>query len=91
LVTIMQKDLKRLVAYASIVDVAFIVLGFFAFSDQGVTGGVLEMVNHGLTTGAIFFSSVSSGSGGARCKLQRSGRASEACPHPRRGLPRRSS
>jgi NADH-quinone oxidoreductase subunit M len=55
LVTIMQKDLKRLVAYASIVDVAFIVLGFFAFSEQGVTGGVLEMVNHGLTTGAIFF------------------------------------
>jgi NADH-quinone oxidoreductase subunit M len=55
LVTIMQKDLKRLVAYASIVDVAFIVLGFFAFSSQGVTGGVLEMVNHGLTTGAMFF------------------------------------
>jgi NADH-quinone oxidoreductase subunit M len=54
LVTIMQRDLKRLVAYASIVDVAFIVLGFFAFSSQGVTGGVLEMVNHGLTTGAIF-------------------------------------
>jgi len=55
LVTIMQKDLKRLVAYASIVDVAFIVLGVFAFSSQGVTGGVLEMVNHGLTTGAMFF------------------------------------
>lgn len=55
LVTIMQKDLKRLVAYASIVDVAFIALGFFAFSSQGVTGGVMEMVNHGLTTGAIFF------------------------------------
>jgi NADH-quinone oxidoreductase subunit M len=55
LITIMQKDLKRLVAYASIVDVAFIVLGSFAFSSQGVTGGVLEMVNHGLTTGAIFF------------------------------------
>ena len=55
LVTIMQKDLKRLVAYASIVDVAFIVLGIFAFSSQGVTGGVLEMVNHGLTTGALFF------------------------------------
>ena len=55
IVTIMQKDLKRLVAYASIVDVAFIVLGFFAFSSQGVTGGVFEMVNHGLTTGAIFF------------------------------------
>ena len=55
LITIMQKDLKRLVAYASIVDVAFIVLGFFAFSSQGVTGGVFEMVNHGLTTGALFF------------------------------------
>ena len=55
LITIMQKDLKRLVAYASIVDVAFIVLGVFAFSSQGVTGGVLEMVNHGLTTGAMFF------------------------------------
>jgi NADH-quinone oxidoreductase subunit M len=55
LVTVMQRDLKRLVAYASIVDVAFIVLGFFAFSSQGVTGGVLEMVNHGLTTGAMFF------------------------------------
>jgi NADH-quinone oxidoreductase subunit M len=55
LITVMQRDLKRLVAYASIVDVAFIVLGFFAFSSQGVTGGVLEMVNHGLTTGAIFF------------------------------------
>ncbi|HET9078598.1 MAG TPA: NADH-quinone oxidoreductase subunit M [Acidimicrobiales bacterium] len=55
LITIMQRDLKRLVAYASIVDVAFIVLGFFAFSSQGVTGGVFEMVNHGLTTGALFF------------------------------------
>ncbi len=54
-VTIMQRDLKRLVAYATIVDVAFIVLGFFAFSQQGVSGGVMEMVNHGLTTGAIFF------------------------------------
>ena len=55
IVTVVQKDLKRLVAYASIVDVAFIVLGIFAFSSQGVTGGVMEMVNHGLTTGAIFF------------------------------------
>ncbi|MHB1535585.1 MAG: complex I subunit 4 family protein [Acidimicrobiales bacterium] len=55
LVTIVQRDLKRLVAYASIVDVAFIVLGVFALTSQGVTGGVLEMVNHGLTTGALFF------------------------------------
>ena len=55
IVTIAQKDLKRLVAYASLVDVGFIVLGVFAFSVQGITGGVLEMVNHGLTTGAMFF------------------------------------
>ncbi len=54
-VTIVQRDFKRLVAYASIVDVAFIVIGFFAFSGQGITGGVFEMVNHGLTTGALFF------------------------------------
>ncbi len=55
IVCIMQKDFKRLVAYASIADVGFVILGFFAFSSQGVTGGVLEMVNHGLTTGALFF------------------------------------
>jgi NADH-quinone oxidoreductase subunit M len=55
IVAIMQKDFKRLVAYASIADVGFVVLGFFALSSQGITGGVLEMVNHGLTTGALFF------------------------------------
>jgi NADH-quinone oxidoreductase subunit M len=55
IVTVVQRDFKRLVAYASIVDVAFIVIGFFAFTGQGITGGVLEMVNHGLTTGALFF------------------------------------
>jgi NADH-quinone oxidoreductase subunit M len=55
IVTIMQKDLKRLVAYASVADVGFIVLGTFAFTSQGITGGVMEMVNHGLTTGAMFF------------------------------------
>ncbi|MGI8493352.1 MAG: complex I subunit 4 family protein [Acidimicrobiales bacterium] len=54
-VTVMQKDFKRLIAYASIVDVAFIVVGSFAFSSQALTGAVLEMVNHGLTTGALFF------------------------------------
>lgn len=54
-VTIMQRDFKRLIAYASIVDVAFIVVGIFAFTTQSITGGVFEMVNHGLTTGALFF------------------------------------
>ena len=55
IVTVMQRDLKRLIAYASLVDVAFIVVGLFGFSSQGITGGVFEMVNHGLTTGALFF------------------------------------
>jgi NADH-quinone oxidoreductase subunit M len=55
IVCIVQKDLKRLVAYASVADVGFIVLGVFAFTAQGITGGVMEMVNHGLTTGAMFF------------------------------------
>ncbi|MDQ6797731.1 MAG: NADH-quinone oxidoreductase subunit M, partial [Actinomycetota bacterium] len=55
IVAIVQKDLKRLVAYASVADVGFIVLGVFAFSSQGLTGAVVEMVNHGLTTGAMFF------------------------------------
>jgi NADH-quinone oxidoreductase subunit M len=55
IVAIVQRDLKRLVAYASVADVGFIVLGLFAFSSQGLSGAVLEMVNHGLTTGAMFF------------------------------------
>lgn len=55
IVCIMQRDFKRLIAYASIADVGFIVLGIFAFTPQGITGGVMEMVNHGLTTGALFF------------------------------------
>ncbi len=54
-VAVVQRDLKRLVAYGTVVDVGFIVLGLFAFSSQGLSGGVLEMVNHGLTTGAMFF------------------------------------
>jgi len=55
IVAAVQKDLKRLVAYGSVADVGFIVLGVFAFTNQGITGGVFEMVNHGLTTGALFF------------------------------------
>ncbi len=54
-VTIMQRDLKRLVAYSAIVSVAFVVLGEFAFSAQGVAGGVLQMVNESLTIGALFY------------------------------------
>ncbi len=50
----MQRDLKRLVAYSSVAHMGFIVLGTFAFTMQSVTGGVLQMVNHGVSTGALF-------------------------------------
>ena len=54
LVAIAQTDIKRLVAYSSVSHLGFVVLGIFAFTQQGVTGGVLQMVNHGLATGALF-------------------------------------
>jgi NADH:ubiquinone oxidoreductase subunit 4 (subunit M) len=50
----MQKDLKRLVAYSSVAHLGFIVLGTFALTTQGIQGGVLQMVNHGISTGALF-------------------------------------
>ena len=50
----MQKDLKRLVAYSSVAHLGFIVLGTFAFTTQAITGSVLQMVNHGVSTGALF-------------------------------------
>src|SRR5687767_5537045 len=54
LVAAVQKDLKRLVAYSSVAHLGFIVLGTFAFTTTGLSGGVLQMVNHGLSTGALF-------------------------------------
>ncbi len=53
-VALMQTDLKRLIAYSSVSHLGFVVLGIFAFTTYGVTGGVLQMVNHGLSTGALF-------------------------------------
>ena len=50
----MQKDLKRLVAYSSVAHLGFIVLGTFAITTQGIQGGLLQAVNHGLSTGALF-------------------------------------
>ncbi len=49
-----QKDLKRLISYTSVAHFGFIGLGVFAFTSQGQTGAVLYMVNHGLSTGALF-------------------------------------
>ena len=50
----MQKDLKRLVAYSSVAHLGFIALGTFALTTQGLQGSVLQMVNHGISTGALF-------------------------------------
>ena len=53
-VATMQGDLKRLVAYSSVAHLGFIVLGTFALTTEAVQGGVMQMVSHGLTTGALF-------------------------------------
>jgi NADH-quinone oxidoreductase subunit M len=53
-VAFMQKDMKRLVAYSSVSHLGFVMLGLFALNQQGVEGGILQMVNHGLSTGALF-------------------------------------
>jgi NADH-quinone oxidoreductase subunit M len=50
----MQKDLKRLVAYSSVAHLGFIVLGTFAFTSEAISGGVMQMINHGVSTGALF-------------------------------------
>ncbi|MBI4594756.1 MAG: NADH-quinone oxidoreductase subunit M [Candidatus Tectomicrobia bacterium] len=54
LVSMMQTDIKKLVAYSSVSHLGFVMLGLFAYNMQGVEGGILQMVNHGLSTGALF-------------------------------------
>ena len=51
----MQKDLKRLVAYSSVAHLGFIVLGTFAITTEALTGSISQMINHGISTGALFF------------------------------------
>jgi NADH-quinone oxidoreductase subunit M len=53
-VAAMQRNLKRLVAYSSVAHLGFVTLGVFVGSLQGMSGGILQMVNHGLSTGALF-------------------------------------
>jgi NADH-quinone oxidoreductase subunit M len=53
-VAMVQKDVKRLVAFSSVSHLGFVMLGMFAFTVQGVEGGILQMINHGLSTGALF-------------------------------------
>jgi NADH-quinone oxidoreductase subunit M len=53
-VSTVQPDLKKLVAYSSVSHLGFVMLGIFTFNVQGMVGGVIQMVNHGLSTGALF-------------------------------------
>jgi NADH-quinone oxidoreductase subunit M len=54
LVSWAQGDMKKLIAYSSVSHLAFCVLGMFALTQQGITGSILYMLNHGLSTGALF-------------------------------------
>jgi NADH-quinone oxidoreductase subunit M len=54
LVSMVQADIKKLVAYSSVSHLGFVVLGIFALTEEGMQGSVLQMVNHGLSTGALF-------------------------------------
>jgi NADH-quinone oxidoreductase subunit M len=54
LVAIVQKDMKKLVAYSSVAHMGFVTLGFFIFNAEGVTGALLQMIAHGLVSAAMF-------------------------------------
>ena len=54
LAALAQKDIKRLVAYSSVSHMGIICLGLFALNSTGIAGGTIQMINHGLTTGALF-------------------------------------
>ncbi len=54
IVATVQRDLKRLIAYSSIAHLGFIIVGLFALNSQGIQGAVLQMVSHGISTGALF-------------------------------------
>ena len=53
-VSTVQPDIKKLVAYSSVSHLGFVVLGLFTLTPQGLVGGLIQMVNHGLSTGALF-------------------------------------
>ena len=54
LVAMAQKDVKKLIAYSSVSHLGFIVLGLFALNPNGINGAVMQMINHGISTGALF-------------------------------------
>jgi NADH-quinone oxidoreductase subunit M len=54
LVCLMQKDWKRLIAYSSVSHMGFVTLGIFALNHNGIAGGILQQINHGISTGMLF-------------------------------------
>jgi NADH-quinone oxidoreductase subunit M len=54
MVSYAQKDVKKLVAYSSVSHLGFVMLGLFAMNPEGIAGAILQMVNHGISTGALF-------------------------------------
>ncbi|WP_313071060.1 NADH-quinone oxidoreductase subunit M [Melaminivora sp.] len=54
LVAMVQKDMKKLVAYSSVAHMGFVTLGFFIFNDLGISGGLVQMIAHGFVSGAMF-------------------------------------
>ena len=56
LVAMVQKDMKKLVAYSSVAHMGFVTLGFFVFNDLGVSGGIVQMIAHGFVSAAMFLS-----------------------------------
>ena len=54
LVALVQKDMKKLVAYSSIAHMGFVTLGFFVFNELGVSGALVQMISHGFVSGAMF-------------------------------------
>lgn len=55
-VALVQKDMKKLVAYSSVAHMGFVTLGFFLFSPLGIEGGIVQMISHGFIAGAMFLS-----------------------------------
>ncbi len=54
LVALMQEDMKKLIAYSSVAHMGFVTLGLFTFTEQGVQGAIIQMISHGLVSGALF-------------------------------------
>ncbi|MCO5116079.1 MAG: NADH-quinone oxidoreductase subunit M [Burkholderiaceae bacterium] len=54
LVALVQKDMKKLVAYSSVAHMGFVTMGFFIFNDLGISGGLVQMIAHGFVSGAMF-------------------------------------